>query len=193
MVTVVAFDLMDTLVRDPYREALVAGTGLSLEEIFVGRDLTAYPAFERGELTEDEYWATYAEAGVPVDTEAFHRARRGGYGWIKGMHNLATDVAASVRTVVASNYTAWIQDLAEGLLDGIIDETIASYQLGARKPDEDFYLRLSERLATSPDEVLLIDDRQANVDGAAAVGMDGILFTTAKELRVELVTRGVLV
>lgn len=183
---------MATLVHDPYREALVAASGMSLEELFVGRELSAYPAFERGELTEDEYWATYTAAGVTMDTAAFHRARRGGYGWIKGMQKLAYDVSARARVVVASNYSAWIRDLAEGLLDGVIDEVVASYQLGARKPDADFYLRFCDKIETPPDQVLMVDDRQANVDGAIAVGMDAVLFTTAWELRPQLVTRGLL-
>lgn len=174
---------MDTVVRDPYREALQAATGLPPQELFARRDVAAYPALERGELSEAGYWATYADAGIPVDVEAFHAARRAGYRWIPGMRELLDELAGVVRTVVASNYPSWIDEVAETFIAGVFDDVHASCHLGARKPDAAFFRRLLGRLDATPGEVAFIDDRQANVDGARAVGLRAHRFEDAGALR----------
>lgn len=187
----VAFDLMDTVVRDPYREALRAATGLPLAQLFSRRDPEAYPALERGEITEAQYWAAYEDAGVDVDTDAFHRARRDGYEWMPGMAALLDDLAGDVRRIGASNYPDWVEELAEGMLAGRIDEVHASCTLGARKPDTAFYERLLTRVGCDAEQVLFVDDREVNVQGALAVGLRAHLFVDADDLRRRLRAEGI--
>ena len=185
----VAFDLMDTVIRDPYREALRAGTGVDAKELFATRDVSAWPRFERGELTEEEYFATYGD--LEVDVEAFHRARRQGYAWIQGMRELLEELAGVVDRVAASNYPVWIEELASGMLDGCFERVLASHHLGVRKPDQDFYRRLCQRIDRPPQEVLYVDDRQDNVAAAAALGMRAHLVAGAEDLRARLQREGV--
>ena len=190
-VAVVAFDLMDTLVRDPFREALTAATGCSLQELFSRRDADVYPAFERGEIDEATYWASYPRAGIEVDPDRFHHVRRSGTTWLPGMRELVVDVrAAGVGVVVASNYPHWLAEHADGLLSGLVDDVVGSYQLGARKPDEAFYTRLLDRLDADPVQVAFVDDRASNLDGASAVGLPTVAAGDAATVRAELVSLG---
>lgn len=191
MITAIAFDVMDTLVRDPFREALAAATGHSLEELSRVRDPSAYPAFERGELDEASYWATYARAGVPADPAAFHRVRRAGTRWLPGMRALLADLDGVVLRATASNYPHWIEELAATHLDGVIDEVIASWHLGVRKPDVAFFGALLERLERSPDEVLFLDDRDRNVEAARVAGLRAHRFTDATAARAWIAAQGV--
>lgn len=192
-VRVVAFDLMDTLVRDPFREALLAATGRPLDDLFRRRDVAAYPAFERGEIDEAAYWATFTSAGIEVDAAAFHAVRRTGTTWLPGMRDLMVEVrAAGVTVVVASNYPHWLAEHTEGLLAGLVDDVIGSYELGARKPDEAFYRRLLDRVGAPPDRVAFVDDRPANLEAAAAVGLPTVEAGDAGEVRAALVALGVL-
>lgn len=174
---------MDTVVRDPYREALEAATGLPVSELFSRRDRSAYPALERGELTEAGYWATYAAAGVEVDVAAFHAARRAGYRWLPGMRALLDDLDGVVRRVVASNYPAWIEEVTATFLDGVFDDVHASCHLGARKPEEAFFVRLLDRLDAGARDVAFVDDREVNVEAARAVGLRAHRFEDAASLR----------
>lgn len=185
----VAFDLMDTVVRDPYREALRAGTGMDPSELFATRDLSAWPAFERGELTEREYFDTYGD--IEVDVDAFHRARREGYAWIPGMRELLVDLEGRVARVAASNYPVWVEELADGMLAGLFERVLASHHLGVRKPDPAFYERLCARLDRAPDEVLFVDDREDNVDAATEAGLRAHLFAGAHDLRDRIRSEGV--
>ncbi len=63
---------------------------------------------------------------------------------------------------------------------------VISYQVHAIKPDPAIYQHLFEKYNLKPEECLFFDDRQANVDGAKACGMDAILVTSEKQLVSEI-------
>lgn len=172
MIRAVAFDLMDTVVRDPYREALQAATGLSLDELFARRPPHVYPALERDDLAEADYWAAFADQGIEVDADSFHRARRSGTTWLAGMRELLDELEGVVVRATASNYPRWIDELAATLLVGRFDRVIGSCHLGARKPDARFFHGLLDELGCEAHEVLFVDDREENVTGARELGID---------------------
>jgi len=187
----VAFDLMDTVVRDPFREALLAATGLSLEELVTRRAPHVYPAFECGHLDEDAYWDHYEEIGVPVDRDAFHRVRRDGISWLPGMRELLDHLDGVVVRATASNYPSWIEELAGEHLGGRFEHVFASCHFGVRKPDPAFYAALLDGLGLARDEVLFVDDRQENVDAAEEAGIHAHRFRDAATVRAWLADRGV--
>lgn len=182
---------MDTLVHDPYREALHAAFGPRLAEALAERDATTWPRFERGQLTEDEFWA--AHAAWSPDLAAFERARREGTRWIAGMRELVGALrAAGHRIVVASNYPSWIDDLEQRLLAGLVDDVVASCRIGVRKPEPAFYDRLATAAGAPPQRTLFVDDREANVAAARQAGMHGLRFESAQALRRDLAELGIV-
>ncbi|MGH9605962.1 MAG: HAD family hydrolase [Terracidiphilus sp.] len=68
----------------------------------------------------------------------------------------------------------------------------SSCYLGMRKPEPAIYRRALDILGKPAERVLFIDDRQQNVDGAAAAGMKAIRFAGADTLRSEFEALGVL-
>ncbi|MDH6628334.1 putative hydrolase of the HAD superfamily [Streptomyces sp. LBL] len=60
---------------------------------------------------------------------------------------------------------------------------IFSCRLGVTKPDRRCYESAIRLLDIAANEVLFIDDRQENVSGAAAIGMQSALFCGALQLR----------
>jgi putative hydrolase of the HAD superfamily len=66
------------------------------------------------------------------------------------------------------------------------DHIIFSAWLGAIKPDPSVFQAAIAELGRPPDEILFIDDRDANVRGALEAGLRAVLFTSAEELRAEL-------
>jgi len=192
MIRAVAFDLMDTVVRDPYREALRAATGLELDELFRRRPPHAYPALERDDLAEADYWASFADHGIVVDPDAFHRTRLAGTTWLDGMDRLLDELDGVVVRATASNYPRWIDGLATSLLAGRFDRVLASCHLGARKPDAVFFHALLDELDCRADEVVFVDDREENVDGARQVGIPSHRYRDAAGVRDFLAEHGVL-
>lgn len=102
------------------------------------------------------------------------------------------EVVAIARTVAGP--TAVFTDngpLVDACLDGVrdaVDVVVATWQLGARKPDPIAYQRLAARLGRHPVELLIIDDSEANCVGARAAGCSVIRYQGPGALRALLFT-----
>jgi putative hydrolase of the HAD superfamily len=60
-------------------------------------------------------------------------------------------------------------------LDGLFDTVVDSCRVGVRKPDAAIYRLTLERLGgVAPEEAVLLDDFEANLAGARAIGMHGV-------------------
>jgi epoxide hydrolase-like predicted phosphatase len=59
----------------------------------------------------------------------------------------------------------------------MFDVIIYSHEIGIVKPDRRAYGVLLGRLDVTPDELIFIDDKQANVDAASRLGIHGLLHT----------------
>jgi HAD superfamily hydrolase (TIGR01509 family) len=57
------------------------------------------------------------------------------------------------------------------------DVIVYSHEVGWRKPDPRIYHAVCERLGCAPQDTVLLDDVAANIEGARAVGMHGVVFT----------------
>jgi HAD superfamily hydrolase (TIGR01509 family) len=187
----VAFDVMDTVVHDPFREAIEAATGLPASRFFARRDPGLYPSLECAEIDEPTYWQRIRDAGIDVDPAAFHRVRIEGTRWIEGMPELLDDLQGVVVRATATNYPVWIDALAARLLRGRFEHVVASCHLGVRKPDPGFFTGLLARLGCAPDEVLFVDDREGNVEAARDVGLRAHRFVDVEALRAWLAREGI--
>lgn len=63
----------------------------------------------------------------------------------------------------------------------VFDAVLYSHEEGLEKPDPAFYELACERLGVSPAEAVFVDDLVENVEGARAVGMTGVLFTSTEQ------------
>ncbi len=71
------------------------------------------------------------------------------------------------------------------------DGMLYSAQLGARKPDADYFARAQARLpVAAPGEVVFLDDTAANVEAARAHGWRAFHFKAAADLRAALRASG---
>lgn len=72
------------------------------------------------------------------------------------------------------------------------DGIVVSGEEGTIKPDPKLYQTLLERYDIDPSRAVFIDDNKTNVDAAEALGIHGIHFHTAAQLRSELIALGFL-
>ena len=189
---VIAFDLMDTLIRDPYRLAHEAATGMSFEEFETKRPDGVYHCLERGEVEEEYYWYRLRQAGIAIDVDRFHDTRCRGYAWLPGMKELLADITAIHRVIIASNYPVWIHDVQRAYLGDLNLEICSSCHLGVRKPSPDFFVGLCARHGVDIHNLILIDDSLDNIRGARAAGVNAIHFTGATALRRFLAKHGLI-
>ncbi|MEM1351698.1 MAG: HAD family phosphatase [Pseudomonadota bacterium] len=94
-----------------------------------------------------------------------------------------------------TNWSAetWPEGLkAQPRLGEVFGVTVVSGQEGVVKPNARIFELLCERASVAPEDCVFIDDGLHNIEGARAVGMDGIHFTGADALEADLKTRGML-
>jgi epoxide hydrolase-like predicted phosphatase len=104
---------------------------------------------------------------------------------------LDEEIVEYVRGLRPQYRTAILSDAWQGIrqffveilgLDEVFDEIIISAEEGIAKPDRRIYEIALKRLQVEPNEAIFVDDRPANVEGAQALGMYGILFTNTADV-----------
>jgi epoxide hydrolase-like predicted phosphatase len=88
------------------------------------------------------------------------------------------------RTAILSNAWSGARDVFSGRLglDRAVDTMIISAEERLAKPDGRIYYLAAERLGIRPAEAVFVDDLQVNIDGARAVGMQGIRFQSREQV-----------
>jgi HAD superfamily hydrolase (TIGR01509 family) len=69
------------------------------------------------------------------------------------------------------------------------DHWILSHEVGFKKPAVEIFQRAIEWASVEPRKILFIDDTKGHVDVALSLGMEGIHFTSAGQLKEELSKR----
>jgi putative hydrolase of the HAD superfamily len=66
------------------------------------------------------------------------------------------------------------------------DKWILSHEVGFKKPALEIFQRAIEWASVKPEKILLIDDTKGHVEVAVSLGMQGIHFISAQQLKEEL-------
>ena len=71
------------------------------------------------------------------------------------------------------------------------DARICSCDEGLVKPEKEIYELMAKRLGMNINELLLVDDKKENIEGAKTAGAYGILFENHIQLVTELNNHGI--
>ena len=177
------------------RRALVAAAGLDPDDgPAVDRFWSGYwrdrPAYDRAELDPAAYWARVLDR-TPADAELAAMDAADVAGWVHpqpGSLAVAAALAeAGTRLALLSNAPASLADAVDELpWMQVVPRRFYSCRLRATKPDPAAYGGVLAELGADPAEVTFVDDRPANVAGAAAVGLRALLFTDPTTLAADL-------
>ncbi len=108
--------------------------------------------------------------------------------WIQSMKK------AGYQVYILSNYGSWTYEKTrENALNFLedVDGAIFSYEVKQIKPNPDIFQTLFDKFGLIPEECVFLDDLVANIEGAKAMGMHGIVFTGPEDATVELEKLGV--
>ena len=102
--------------------------------------------------------------------------------------------AAGHRTGILSNtceaHWEFVTDGRFKFLNEYFDEIVLSYEAKSMKPDANIYQVAIEKSGVAAEEIFFMDDRQENVEGALAAGIDAVHFTHGHRLAKQLSARG---
>ena len=134
---------------------------------------TAYLEASLGRLSPDALWH---RLGLDPELEHDYLAA----------HSLMPGVSAMIRSLYDAGFALWCftNDVArwsETLrrdhgIERFFEGLVVSSDIGTRKPDAAAYRALLSRLGCAPAEVIFVDDRNANVRAAQALGIEAMRF-----------------
>ncbi|MEN0024443.1 MAG: HAD family hydrolase [Microbacterium sp.] len=167
--------------QEQWWERVRAVSGLAQDELDARIDAADLPRIDLTVGTEGAFWAGLATAlGLDAAQRTVLRAEF----WDSycGIGNdelieFARSLHGRARTAILSNSADGAREEEERRfgLASIFDPICYSHELGVAKPDPQAYLRALEALGAEPEDVLFVDDHQFAIDGAAAVGIRGVL------------------
>jgi len=195
MPPLLVFDLMDTVVVDPFYREAMAYLGTTLADLGKVKHPTSWIEFETGIADEASFLERFYRAETALtlaDPLAFRQVFFDAWRFVPGMEELLGELKAAGHPLwVLSNYSPWAVELRRRLdLDRFFAGYCFSYEIGCRKPDPAAYRALVQKSGSA--HCLVIDDRPANVEGAQRAGLEGLLFIDAPQLRRTLRNRKLL-
>ena len=195
---IILFDVMDTLVIDPFFTGVHTVLGCeSMQELFKAKRPETYEQFEKGEISEDQLWERYFADDRDVDVSAVRKHFVDGYDYIKGMRSLLGEIKripGGVEVYAFSNYGSLYKEIETKLeLSKFLDWRFVSCEMGLRKPDPEAfdYVVKDLNVDLTRDVVCFVDDSKTNVAAGNKAGMRSILFEgDSAECRTALIAEG---
>lgn len=190
---VLLFDVMSTLVYDPFYREVPGFFGMTLDELLAQKHPTAWRDFERNEMDETTLYRRFFDDGRPFDGPGMKSLMRDTYRWLDGVEPLLAELSKQGYEMHAlSNYPMWYRVIEAKLgVSRYVRWTFVSCKTRVRKPEPEAYLGAARVLRRAPDACVFIDDKERNCAGAREVGMPAIRFEDAAKLREALQGLGV--
>lgn len=164
--------------------------------------------FQKGAMSEEAFYAEVARyTGGKYSSQDFQNIHDA---WLiaeyPGVAALIGDIHQAGRATTGllsnTNHRHWVRHLPRGAVAGdfptigLLRHKHASHLMGLAKPDEAIYRRFEELSGFAGPDVLFFDDLAENVDAARSAGWIAVQVDhtgdTARQMRQELVSRGVL-
>ena len=132
-----------------------------------------FPGWEQAIRDYYGRWTEMLRGPLPETVELFKQLKETNRYKIYALTNWQTSLFEIA--LVRYNFLHWF------------DGRVVSGEEKTRKPYPEFYKRLLDRYSVDPSEAIFIDDNLRNVQGGEAVGIKGIHFKDAGQLKKELI------
>ena len=185
---ILLFDVMDTIVYDPYRREIPEFFDLDLDELVELKHPTAWQEFERNDIDEATFFDKYFGDDHEFDGEELRGHIREAYRFVDGMETLLGDLTRRGCEIHAlSNYPVWYRMIEDKLaLSRFLDWSFVSCKTGLRKPNPEVFEFALGQLGAEREACTFIDDRSVNCRAAEDLGISAIHFDNAEKLSDEL-------
>jgi HAD superfamily hydrolase (TIGR01509 family) len=188
------FDVMGTLVYEPFSEIVPRALGMSQQELLAQKHPSAWVDFELGAIDEPTLRERFFADRREFDFCGMKRAMIEAYAWLEGIEPLLAELRERGNDLhLFSNYPVWYLEIEKKLtVSRYAAWTFVSCHMGARKPSPAAYRMAIDHFGVPPRELFFVDDRRVNCETARALGIDAVRFESAEALREQLTARGLL-
>ena len=178
-------------------ERLARRTGRTADQIFAaafGNHLQA--DFETGKLSGQEYHRTVmARLQAEVPYTEFYSMYGDIFVEIPATGDLLRRLHTRYPLYLLSDtneiHFGYVRETVKVL--SVFDQYIVSYEVGTMKPDPRIYQEALRRSGLPAEACLFVDDRPANVEGAARVGMHALGFESPEQFAADLTRLGIVI
>ena len=194
MKPIILWDVMGTLVHDPFYEEMPEFFGVSFDGLLRQLKPGPWVEFELGKRTQSEFLVDFFADGRRFDHEGFVECVRDAYRWLPGMKELVSELhAEGVMMHTLSNYPVWYEMIEKRLaVSRFVDWTFVSCHMALRKPDPAVYAHVLRELGVEASRCVFVDDRENNCAAAREAGFQAIRFEGADAVRRSLGDAGAL-
>lgn len=191
---ILLWDVMGTLVHDPFYEEMPEFFGVPFGDLLRSLRPGAWVEFELGRRTEQEFLNDFFADGRSFDQLGFVNTVRASYRWLPGMEALLGELRnAGCPMHTFSNYPVWYRMIEERLgVSRYVDWTFVSCLMGLRKPDAAAYAHVVDVLGSPAEQCVFVDDRAGNCGAAREAGIHAIRFEGVEPLRESLRSASIL-
>jgi FMN phosphatase YigB (HAD superfamily) len=194
---IILFDVMGVLIKDPFYTHMAAYFGMeSIKQLLDQKHPTAWIEFERGEISEEEFFAKFFKDRRRFDGPGLVETMKTAYEYIEGMPELLETLGQTYQLHTFSNYPNWHKHIEAKLkLSNYLEWTFVSCDgpmKGLRKPQPEAFATAIKYFGRPAEELIFIDDRKENVAAAASAGMQALHFTGLEELKTAMRQRSIL-
>jgi putative hydrolase of the HAD superfamily len=146
--------------------------------------------YDRGDYDGPGYWERFGQQSgraysasqirefIDRDIQFWLNVDKRMIGWVREMR------AAGIKLGLISNLPIELGEYirANSMLFELFDHVTLSYEQRTVKPDAAIYRECVEGLGVEPHDALFLDDKEPNVLGARAAGLQSLLFETPGQL-----------
>lgn len=192
----IAFDWGGVLIEDPapgFLSLLTARFQCSREELALHL-AAAMDDFQRGFISEDQFLTELAaKLNRPSTKKPFWKgALSEVYKEQKVVHDIARTLRQRGYAIgLITNTEMPARDFHLECNYDFFDARVFSCEEGVAKPEKKIYNLMAKRLKVSINELLIIDDKRENIEGAINAGALGLLYENPGQLAAELEALGI--
>lgn len=193
MIKNIIFDLSEVIISGYHGVEKILEQQYAIpEEEFKKQKFLKYEYFlelMRGNLSEEEYLEELLKkTNWNISIEQLKTAIRQNLNQpVLGTMEIVKELKAkgNYQLILLSDHTReWMEYIEENNKDlKIFDKKIFSYDIGTVKSDKQTFKIVLEQTGIVANETLFIDDYEKNIKNAESVGIHGIVFENAEQLR----------
>ena len=196
MISNIIFDVGGVLVNLYYEPFIryLQDAGADMSDLSAWVDKVGLEAHERGEVSGEQMLDRIAATTQQTLDRAELRERwLDMFGRAHEMFHLASGLTDSYRVYLLSNIgdLHWEYLDSQFRLESLVHGALASFRVGASKPDAEIYREAERRFQLEPAATVFIDDLLPNVEAARARGWHAIRHSGAEATRTALEALGV--
>lgn len=187
-ITHILCDLSDVLIKGIEGSDTLLAKEMGLEEKKVSEELFSYDfrPFWLGKMNEYDFMSgLIKEKDWPISVERLLEIIKANFQEIDGVREIYLKLKNKYILVLLSvNSKEWVNYLDKRYnYSGIFDKILYSFDLGYTKREPESFVYVLNTLKIGPEKIFMIDDSSRNLAVAESLGIKGVKFLDAKQLK----------